>query len=521
MADQGAIINPQVNPWLTGISVLAGTFMVILDSTVVNVSLPYIAGNLSSTIEEATWVLTSYLAANAIIIPVTGWLANYFGRKRLIQLAVVGFTAASFFCGFAPTLTILILFRIIQGLAGGVMQPLSQAVMLESFPPHERGQAMALWSLGIVVAPILGPVLGGWLTDDYSWRWIFYVNIPIGVLALMLIRAYVFDPPYIRRGSARIDYWGLSLLVLGVGALQVALDQGQQEDWFASDWIMGLFAVAAIAIVALLIHELMARHPIIDLRVFKVPTYTMGVLLITMTGFVLYGSLMVFPILLQTMLGYPPLQAGIAMMPRGFGMLLMAPILGFLISRMDARTLLAVGFGFGGMTLYWFAKLDLTAGYWDYFWPQLIQGACFGLLFVPITTATMDPIPNEKMGNATSIFNLMRNVGGSVGIATTQTLLSRGRQRHINILGSHVSAYDPLVQERMRQIQGTLTARGTDPVTAAQRTNGILWASVQRQAAILTFNDVFRLMALLFVIVAPLSFTMRRPRSSRKRAPSK
>ena len=202
-------------------------------------------------------------------------------------------------------------------------------------------------------------------------------------------------------------------------------------------------------------------------------------------------------------------------------MLLMAPILGFLIARMDARTLLAIGFGFGGWTLYWFSKLDLTAGYWDYFWPQLIQGACFGLLFVPITTATMDPIPNEKMGNATSIFNLMRNVGGSVGIATTQTLLSRGRQRHINILGSHVSAYDPLVQERMRQIQGTLTARGTDPVTAAQRTNGILWASVQRQAAILTFNDVFRLMALLFVIVAPLSFTMRRPRSGRKRAPSK
>ena len=516
MENRVAEATPGVNPWLTGMSVLAGTFMVILDSTVVNVALPYIAGNLSSTIDEATWVLTMYLAANAIIIPVTGWLANYFGRKRLIMLAVAGFTLASIFCGFAVSLTTLILFRVIQGLCGGVMQPLSQAVMLESFPPHERGQAMALWSLGIVVAPILGPVLGGWLTDDYSWRWIFYVNIPIGIVAMVLIRRFVFDPPYIHRGSARIDYWGLSLLVIGIGALQVALDQGQQEDWFASDWITALFVIAAIAILALIIHELLVRNPVIDLRVFKEPTYTMGVVLITMTGFVLYGSLMVFPILLQTLMGYPPLRAGIAMMPRGFGMLLMAPILGILISRIDARTLLAIGFGFGGVTLYWFSRLDMTAGYWNYFWPQILQGACFGLLFVPITTATMDPISNQAMGNATSIFNLMRNVGGSVGIAATQTLLSRGRQRHTNILVSHISAYDPVTQERLRQIQSALAARGSDPVTATERSYGALWASVQRQAAILTFNDAFRLMALMFLIVVPLSYTMRRPRSGRK-----
>jgi DHA2 family multidrug resistance protein len=307
--------NPAINPWLTAISVLAGTFMVVLDSTVVNVSLPYIAGNLSASVEEATWVLTSYLAANAIIIPITGWLANYFGRKRLLQYAVVGFTSASFFCGFSTSLSMLIIFRIIQGVSGGVMQPLSQAVMLESFPPEERGQAMALWGLGIVVAPILGPVLGGWLTDNYSWRWVFYVNIPVGFFALSMIRRFVFDPSYIRRRSSRIDYWGLGLLVLGIGALQIALDRGQEEDWFASDWITIMVVLAAIALLVLIIHELYASNPVVDLRVFKEPTYTTGVVLITATGFVLYGSLVVLPILLQTLQKYPPLAAGSPWLP--------------------------------------------------------------------------------------------------------------------------------------------------------------------------------------------------------------
>jgi DHA2 family multidrug resistance protein len=516
MADPDAAPMRNLNPYLTGISVLAGTFMVILDSTVVNVSLPYIAGNLSATVEEATWVLTTYLAANAIIIPITGWLANYFGRKRLLQLSVVGFTAASFFCGFATSLPMLILFRIIQGVSGGVMQPLSQSIMLESFPPHERGQAMALWGLGIVVAPIFGPVLGGWLTDSYSWRWVFYINIPIGVGALLMIRRFVFDPAYIRRGSGRIDYWGLILMIAGIGALQVALDQGQEEDWLASDWITTMFVVAAVALVALLVREIVVRSPVIDLRVFRNITYSTGVFLMTMVGFILYGSMVIFPILLQTLMGYPPLQAGIAMVPRGLGMLLMTPIVGILIGRMDARLLMACGFGAGAATLFWFSRLDLTAGYWDYFWPQIIQGASFNLLFVPITTATMDPISNEAMGNATSIFNLMRNIGGSTGIAATQTMLARGRQRHTNILGVHVSEYDPLTRERLRQLQAAFAAQGTDPVTAAQRARGALWGAVQRQAAILTFNDLFRLLAILLIVFVPVAFLMRRPRGKPK-----
>ena len=512
MADPEVTAEHHVNPWLVGISVLAGTFMVILDSTVVNVSLPYIAGNLSATVVVATWVLTSYLAANAIIIPITGWLANYFGRRRLLQIAVVGFTVASFFCGFAVSLHMLIAFRIIQGVSGGVMQPLSQAIMLESFLPHERGRAMAVWSLGIVVAPIFGPVLGGWLTDSYSWRWVFYINIPIGVAALMMIRRYVFDPSYIRRGTARIDYWGIVLMVVGIGALQVALDQGQEEDWLASDWITSMLVIAGISLAGLLIRELFARAPVIDLRIFREPTYTTGVFLMTMTGFVLYGSMVIFPILLQMLLQYPPLQAGIAMVPRGLGMLLMTPVVAILIGRVDPRLLMASGFAAGAVTLYWFSLLDMTAGYWDYFWPQIIQGASFNLLFVPITTATMDPISNESMGNATSIFNLMRNIGGSVGIASTQTMMARGRQRHTNILGAHVSSYDPLTQERLRQLQGAFTTQGADPVTAAQRAQGTLWMAVQGQASILTFNDIFRLMGFIMVTFVPVCYLMRRPR---------
>lgn len=516
MGDSRAAAVPVVNPWLVGISVLAGTFMVILDSTVVNVSLPYIAGNLSATVEESTWVLTTYLAANAVIIPITGWLANYFGRKRLLLLSVVGFTLASFFCGLATSLTTLIAFRIIQGVSGGVMQPLSQAIMLESFPPEERGEAMALWGLGIVVAPIFGPVIGGWLTDNYSWRWVFYINIPIGMAAYWMIRRFVFDPSYIRRGSGRIDYWGLGLMIVGIGALQVALDQGQEEDWLASDWITTLLVVAGIALTALIIHELLSRNPIIKLQVFREPTYTTGVFLMTMVGFILYGSLVVFPILLQTLLKYPPLQAGIAMVPRGLGMLVITPLVGILIGRMDPRLLLVSGFGIGAGTLYWFSALNLNAGYWDYFWPQLIQGFSFALLFVPLTTITMDPIPNEAMGNATSIFNLMRNIGGSTGIAVSQTVIARGRQRHTNILGSHITAYSPQTQERLRQLQSAFIARGADPVTAARRAEGALWGTVQQQAAILTFNDCFRLFGVIMLVVTPLIYLMRRPRSGRR-----
>src|SRR6058998_881924 len=332
-----------INPWLIAVSVMFATFMEVLDTTVVNVSLPHIAGSLSASIDEATWALTSYLVANAIILPMTGWLASRFGRKNLLMISVVGFTASSFLCGLAPTLPFLVAFRVLQGATGGALQPLSQAVLLEAFPPHERGKAMGFWGQGIVVAPILGPVLGGWLTDSYSWRWVFYINIPVGITSLIMTRLFIFDPPYIRRGVQRIDYWGLGMLAVGIGALQIVLDKGQEEDWFSSRWITGLAILAAVTLVWLVVHELRTDHPVVDLYVFKERSYAVGVFLMTVVGFVLYGSLVLLPIMLQTVLGFPSLQAGIAMAPRGIGSFFMMPLTGWMTGHFDARKLLTSG----------------------------------------------------------------------------------------------------------------------------------------------------------------------------------
>src|SRR4026209_2368030 len=389
-----------VNPWIVAIAVMFGTLMEVLDTTVVNVSLPHIAATMSATIDEATWVLTSYLVANAIILPMTGWLAATFGRKRLLMMSVTGFTISSFLCGIAPTLTALIFSRILQGATGGALQPLSQAVLLESFEPHERGKAMGFWGLGIVGSPMLGPVGGGWLTDSYSWRWVFYINLPVGVASIVMTKMFIFDPPYLRRETERIDYWGIGMLVVGIGALQYVLDKGQEADWFADRTILTLSIISAVTLFVLIFHEWTTEHPIIDLRVFKERSYATGVFLMTMLGFVLYGSLVLLPVMLQTLLGYPALQAGIAMAPRGLGSLVMMPIVGMLTSKVDVRKLLALGFFVAGMTLVWLGSLNLNAGYWDIFWPQLLQGIGMALTFVPLTTATMQAIPPPPVGDA-------------------------------------------------------------------------------------------------------------------------
>ncbi len=505
---------PQVNPWLTAISVMAGTFMVVLDTTVVNVSLPHIAGSLSATVEESTWALTTYLAANAVILPITGWLARTLGRKRLLIGAVSGFTMASMMCGLAPSLAVLIFWRIIQGVTGGVMQPLSQAVLLESFPPHERGKAMGFWGLGIVVAPIIGPVLGGWLTDNWSWRWVFYINIPVGVAAVVMISLFIFDPPYLRQARTRIDVWGIALLTIGIGALQVGLDRGQESDWFSSSTITVLLAVAGVTLFALVVRELLIAHPVVDLRVFADRTFATGVALITLVGFVLYGSLILLPIMLQTLMGYPPTAAGIAMAPRGFGSFLAMPVVGVLTGRLDPRKLLLSGFLLGAFSLYWLSWLSLDAGYWDLFWPQFVQGVSLGLLFVPLTTVTMDRISQAEMGNATSLFNLMRNIGSSVGIALVQTFVVRQRQIHTTVLGEHVSAFGLATQRAYEALRAGFESAGADPVSAAHKAMAALWGAVQQQAAILAFLDAFHVLGLMFLVLAPLVILMRRPRKA-------
>jgi MFS transporter, DHA2 family, multidrug resistance protein len=500
----------EINPWLIAIAVMSSTFMEVLDTTVVNVSLRHIAGNLSASTDEATWTLTSYLVANAIILPMTGWLASTFGRKRLLLASVTGFTVASFLCGLAPSLGFLIVCRVIQGACGGGLQPLSQAILLESFPPEKRGQAMAFWALGIVVAPMLGPVAGGWITDNYSWRWVFYINVPIGVIALILTQMFVFDPSYLRKKPSGIDYWGIGLLVLGIGSLQIMLDKGQEADWFGSRFIVTLAVLAAVGVIGLIIRELRTDHPIIDLSVFKYRSFAIGTALMTGVGFVLYGSTVLLPLLMQELLGYTATHAGVTNLPRGMASFMAMPFVGILIGKVDARRLLATGLFFSAVAMFMLSRMSLDVGFWNFWVALTLQGTALGLVFVPLTTVTNDPIPKERLGAATSIFNLMRNVGASVGISMVETMQFRRMQVHINVLGQHVNGANWHAQAMVQGMQGSMMAKGADSATATKQAYAAIWAMVERQAAMLSYNDVFFFLGVMFLVMFPFIFLMTR-----------
>lgn len=514
MPDPNVSGHRHVNPWIVAISVMFCTFMEVLDTTVVNVSLPHIAGNLSATVDEVTWVLTSYLVANAIILPITGWLSNYFGRKRLLLFSVMGFTVSSFLCGAAPTLPLLILFRLMQGACGGALQPLSQAVLLESFPPESRGKAMGFWGLGIVVAPVLGPVLGGWLTDSYSWRWVFYVNLPVGILSLIMVQMFVFDPPYIKRAKSAIDYWGIGMLAIWIGALQIAFDKGEELDWFASHFITALMVVTVVFCIGFLVRELMADHPVVNLRVFLLRSYSAGVFLMTVLGFVLYGSIVVLPIWLQTLLGYPAMATGLTMAPRGLGSMIGMPVIGMIVSRFDPRKMLAGGLFLGALSTWQLARLNLDVGFWDLFWPQFIQGFGLSMVFVPLTTISMNPVPREAMGNATSLFNLMRNLGGSIGIAVVTLMNTRYTQKYISILGSNVQTANPAAGQWFGSLRSLYMATGSGPGLSDQKAYAALFGMVERQAAMRAFVDVFQMLTVAFLLMIPLTLIMRRPKGN-------
>ncbi|HTZ72536.1 MAG TPA: DHA2 family efflux MFS transporter permease subunit [Candidatus Aquilonibacter sp.] len=510
--------NPAgINPWIIAVAVMLSTFMEVLDTTVVNVSLPHIAGSLSATVDEATWTLTSYLVSNAIILPLTGWLSNYFGRKRMLMMSVIGFTTASFFCGLAPSLGFLVFCRVVQGACGGGLQPISQAILLESFSPEDRGKAMGFWGLGIVVAPMLGPVLGGWLTDSYSWRWVFYINVPIGVLAIIMTRLFVFDPPYIRRRSERVDYWGIGMLALGIAYLQIVLDKGQEKDWFGTHWITEVTVISAVSLIGFVFYELHAKDPVVDLRVFKNITYSTGVFLMAVLGVGLYGSLVLIPLVLQTVLGFPALQAGIAMAPRGVGSFIAMPLVGMVLAKVDARKMLGVGVVICAYTLIELSRLNTNAGFWDFCWPQFYMGLALGMLFVPLTTIAMGPIPNEHMGNATSLFNLVRNLGGSIGIAAVSTIQTRREQFDVNLLGAHVRHGSRLATSLMNMLRGYFLSQGSGPVMATNQARGALFAMVEHEASMMSYNTTFRILAYLFLAMIPFVFLMKRP--SMKKGP--
>ena len=495
--------------WLITAAVMLATFMEMLDTTVVNVSLTHIAGSLSATPNEATWALTSYLVANGIVIPISGWLANHFGRKNLLIVSTVGFTVASLLCGIAPSMGLLVTFRVFQGACGGSLQPLSQAVMLEAFPPTQHGKAMAIWAMGAIVAPVLGPVLGGWLTDNFSWRWVFYINLPVGLLSFFLIKTFLKDPPYLRRSSAPIDSWGLATLVIWVAALQIMLDKGQEEDWFDSRFIVFLGMAFAVGLLAWVVRELTTRDPVADLHVFGQVPFAAGTMVMALVGFVMYGSQVTISIWLQTLLGYPSVQAGVAMVATGLGAAFAMPAASFLVSRFDPRKVFVCGVLGLAFSFHQLMGFNLKVGFWDIFWPQFLQGASIGLVFVPLTIVTMSFIHKERMGNATSLFNMMRNIGGGVGISIVETMLTRMGQQHTNFLVSNISQLSPSVVSLVGGLKGAFA--GSGPVLADQQAYAALFGLVQREATMVALVRVFQYLGLLVLMMIPLIALTKRP----------
>jgi DHA2 family multidrug resistance protein len=483
--------------WTITGAVMLVTVMQVLDVTVTNVALPHIQGALSAAVDEVSWVLTSYLAANAIILPATGWLAGALGRKRLFLACTVLFTLASMLCGLAPNIETLLVARMLQGLGGGPLMPLSQAIMWEIFPLRQRGTAMAAWGVGIMMAPIFGPMLGGWIADNWSWRWIFYINLPIGIVGFLVASAVLFDPWYLKR-PGRIDAVGLVLMAAGFLSLQLVLDQGERYEWFDSSVILVLAMVAALTLVAFVVHEVTTDEPILDLTVYGDRNFAAGsvIMLTVMIGF--FSSMVLLALFTQKVLGYDAWTSGLVLAPGGVGNLLSLVAAGRLITRIDQRWLLALGCGLNAYATYEMSTVTLGADYWALAWPRLVQGVGIGFIFVPLNTVALATISRERMGNATVLLNVVRNLGGAIGVALLTTLLARRSQTHQSTLVGHVDAWDPETAERLRAWATHFAAQGSDSFTAERRAIGVLYQEVTRQAQLLAFADDFWLLFLLF-----------------------
>jgi MFS transporter, DHA2 family, multidrug resistance protein len=503
-------IPKPVNKWLVTMSVMLPTVMEIIDTSVANVALPHMQGSFNAGADEITWVLTSYLVSNAIVLPMTGWLGGVFGRKRFLISCIVMFTIASFICGAAPTLGVLVAFRIIQGAAGGALQPMSQAILFETFPPEEHGIAMAIFGIGAMFGPIIGPALGGWVTDNISWRWIFYINIPFGLVAVTLARFFIFDPSYIKKANIKIDYVGLGLLTVGLGALQIVLDKGEREDWFSSSFITTFAIIAVIALVVLVINELRHEHPVINLRLFKIPSFSAGNFIMFMFGFCLYGAIVLIALLLQTLMGYDATLAGMVLAPGGVATLLTMPFVGAALKRYDGRFIVFAGLVIGSTSLILMSRFNLEASYWTFVWPRILLGFGLAMIFVPLTTLTFSAIPKEQMGNATGFFNLLRNIGGSVGIGVSATLLQRFSQFYHNTLVKQVSPYNTAFQMKLSAIKQAAITRGLDPYTAEQTALAAIYGDLKRQAAMLAYNRIFLLLGTAFALVIPFLILLKK-----------
>lgn len=500
-----------VNPWLVTLSVMLPTFMEVLDTAIASVALPYIAGSLSASNSEATWVLTSYLVANAVILPASNWFARRFGRKRFLLTCVIIFTVASFFCGAAPSLAVILLARIMQGAGGGALQPLSQSILLESFPIQKRSMSMAAYGLGIVMAPVLGPTLGGWLTDTFSWRYAFYINIPVGILAVVMISRFVHDPPYIKNAKVSpFDNIGFGLLIVWTGCLQVVLDKGQEDDWFGAIWVR--WAVAALIVAFLLWVWRSWTNPkgLVNLHALKDHNLRTGCIMISLLGMCIYITIAILPLYYQEILGYTAFTAGLVVFPRGVGSFIGSPVIGILGSRIDNRKLLCAGFlGFAACAFV-FGEVNLDIGPYTLLLPITLTGFALSFVFVPLATMTTATIPNREMGNATGIFNMLRNIGGSVGIAMATTAVIRRAALHQTYLAANL-APSGLVLQQKSSLMAAYLSHQVGPAGARPGSFGLIYGLMQQQAAMLAYVDVFRWTAVLALICAACTWMFKKP----------
>jgi DHA2 family multidrug resistance protein len=505
-----------INPWVIAITVTLATFMEVLDTSIANVALPHIAGNLSAGADESTWVLTSYLVSNAIVLPLSGWLSGLLGRKRFYMSCVALFTASSFLCGLAPSLGVLVVFRILQGAGGGGLQPSEQAILNDTFPLEKRGMAFAMYGLAVVVAPTIGPWLGGWITDNFSWRWIFYINVPVGLLSLILTNFLVSDPPYMKRASVksgfRIDYIGIGLISLGLASMQIILDKGQREDWLSSNFIRVFFVLMLFGVIAGVLWELREKEPVVDLRMLKNRNFAIATTAMFFLGFVLYASTMLIPQFLQELLGYSAAQAGKALSPGGAVLMCMMPIVGLLVSRVDTRILITFGCIVSASALFVMAGWDLGLDYGHAVRARMLQTFGLAFLFIPINVAAFSSVPKELTNMGTGIINLARNIGASVGIATVTTLLQRRSQVHQAHLMEHVNVYSAAYHNLVAGMQSTLVKAGASAYQANSQAHAMIYNLVERQSAMLSFLDNFKMLGVVFFGIIPILLMMKKPR---------
>lgn len=507
---------PTKNPWLVTIAVMIATFIFVLDSTIANVALPHMAGSFGSSNEESMWILTSYLIASGIVLPSVAWFSKVFGRKKFFINCIILFTLASVLCGLATSLNMMIVARIIQGLGGGALLPVSQAILLESFPKQKRGMAMSIFALGVVVAPIIGPLLGGWITDNLSWSWIFFINLPFGIAAAICSNMFIEDPPYAQKqGLQKIDFVGFTFLIIWLVCLQIVLDKGQNADWFNAPWICWLFAISMFSMIAFVFSQLKNKESIIDLSVFKDRNFTFGTCTLVLIMAVMYGSIAIMPLFLQKLLGYTAFLSGYALMPRGVGSVFSVFVCGILSTKVDERILVSFGLALLGAAGIMFGMLSLDISIMNISISNFVYGLGLGLTFVPMTTLSMTTLQNSQMTNATGIQSLLKNIGGAVGISAVTTLLSRSAQAHQHSMVGYLNPMNPVFVQKLNSTK-LMLAHYMNISVADQKANYLLYAELMKQSSLWAFMDAFRLLGIIAFLVIPIIWLMKRPAKAKK-----